>query len=105
MQLKTLEPKISFFGEGAKRLPNTSFFAVPDASSMTLMMGLDLAGVSVSTGTACSSGKVGESRAIVAMGRTDEAPKGAIRVSFGKDSTTADVESFIQAWTKIRPVA
>ncbi len=102
MQLKTLEPKISFFGEGAKRLPNTSFFAVPDASSMTLMMGLDLAGVSVSTGTACSSGKVGESRAIVAMGRTDEAPKGAIRVSFGKDSTTADVESFIQAWTKIR---
>jgi len=48
-ELKHIEPNIVFFGDGAKRLPNTSFFAVPDASSMTLMMGLDLAGISVST--------------------------------------------------------
>ena len=58
-RLKELEPKIAFFGDKAKRLPNTSFFAVPDASSMTLMMALDLEGVSVSRGTACSSGIVG----------------------------------------------
>lgn len=103
-ELKAIEPNIAFFGEGADRLPNTSFFAVPDASSMTLMMGLDLAGVSVSTGTACSSGKVGESRAIVAMGRTAQAPKGAIRVSFGDNAQLNDVEDFIIAWAKVRRI-
>lgn len=103
-ELKALEPKITVFGNGAERLPNTSFFAVPDASSMTLMMGLDLEGVSVSTGTACSSGKVGESRAIVAMGRTAEAPKGALRVSFGDNAMLNDVENFIRAWKKVRRI-
>lgn len=103
-ELKAIEPNIIFFGEGADRLPNTSFFAVPDASSITLMMGLDLAGVSVSTGTACSSGKVGESRAIVAMGRSADAPKGAIRVSLGNNSTAQDVKTFISAWMKVRRI-
>jgi len=103
-RLKALEPNIVFFGEKAKRLPNTSFFAVPDASSMTLMMALDLEGVSVSTGTACSSGKVGASRAITAMGRSDEAPKGAIRVSLGKETTPEDIEAFIRTWVKLRRI-
>jgi cysteine desulfurase len=102
--LKDIEPNIVIFGEGADRLPNTSFFAVPDASSMTLMMGLDLEGVSVSTGTACSSGKVGESRAIVAMGRSADAPKGAIRVSFGDNALVNDVEDFYNAWIKVRRI-
>lgn len=101
-ELKMLEPDLVIFGEGVDRLPNTSFFAVPDASSMTLMMALDLEGVSVSTGTACSSGKIGESRAIRAMGRLDEAPKGAIRVSFGNNGQLNDVEDFLKAWMKIR---
>ena len=103
-RLKALEPNIAFFGDKAKRLPNTSFFAVPDTSSMTLMMALDLEGVSVSTGTACSSGKVGASRAITAMGRSDEAPKGAIRVSLGRDTTAKDVDAFISTWTKLRRI-
>ena len=103
-RLKELEPKIAFFGDKAKRLPNTSFFAVPDASSMTLMMALDLEGVSVSRGTACSSGIVGASRAITAMGRSDEAPKGAIRVSLGRDATTKDVDEFISIWVKLRRI-
>ena len=103
-ELKAIEPNIVIFGEGAERLPNTSFFAVPDAASMTLMMALDLEGVSVSTGTACSSGKVGESRAIVAMGRASEAPKGAIRVSFGDSAILNEVEDFISAWTKVRRI-
>ena len=102
--LKEIEPNIVIFGEAAERLPNTSFFAVPDASSMTLMMALDLEGVSVSTGTACSSGKVGESRAIVAMGRSAEAPKGAIRVSFGDNSKINEVHTFISAWMKLRRI-
>jgi cysteine desulfurase len=103
-ELKAIESNIVFFGDKAERLPNTSFFAVPDASSMTLMMGLDLQGVSVSTGTACSSGKTGESRAIRAMGRTAEAPKGAIRVSFGNNAILNEVEDFLSAWKKIRRI-
>lgn len=100
--LKTMEPALMIFGESEKRLPNTSFFAVPDVASNTLMMNLDLQGISVSTGMACSSGKVGASRAITAMRRTDEAPKGALRVSLGYNSTQADVEGFLSAWAKIR---
>lgn len=101
-ELKKMEAELVIFGDGADRLPNTSFFAVPDASSMTLMMALDLEGISVSTGTACSSGKVGESRSIKAMGRLDEAPKGAIRVSFGDNAILNEVEDFLVAWSKIR---
>jgi len=100
--LKAMEPSLTIFGEASDRLPNTSFFALPDTSSMTTMMALDLEGVSVSTGTACSSGKVGASRAITAMGLSDKAPKGAIRVSLGYNSTMADVEHFLSAWAKIR---
>jgi len=84
------------------RLPNTSFIAVPDMSNNTLMMNLDLQGISVSTGTACSSGVVGASRALTAMGRSADAPKGAIRISLGYNSTHADVEAFLSAWAKIR---
>ena len=69
---------------------------------MTTMMALDLEGISVSTGTACSSGKVGASRAITAMGRSDEAPKGAVRVSFGYTSKQADVDNILKAWAKVR---
>ena len=100
--LKSMEPDLTIFGEGVERLPNTSFFAIPDVSSMTTMMSLDLEGISVSTGTACSSGKVGESRTIKAMGLTDKSPKGAIRISFGYNSTMADVEHVLSAWAKIR---
>ena len=102
--LKAMEPEITVFGEGAPRLPNTSFFAVPDAGSMTLMMQLDLAGIAVSTGTACSSGKTGESRVLQAMGVADKAPKGAIRVSLGRNTKAADIETFLNAWAKVRRI-
>ncbi len=100
--LKSMEPKLTIFGEDAPRLPNTLFFAVPDTPSSTLMMGLDLAGISVSTGLACSSGKVGASRAVTAMGLADKAPNGAIRISLGYTSKPEDAETFLQAWAKIR---
>lgn len=100
--LKTMEPNLTIFGETADRLPNTLFFAVPDAASSTLMMALDLEGISVSTGLACSSGKVGASRAVTAMGLADKAPKGAIRISLGYTSKPEDAGTFLQAWAKIR---
>ena len=68
------------------------------------MMQLDIEGLSVSTGTACSSGKTGESRSVKAMGRLDAAPKGVIRVSFGPTSVMTDVEAFLNAWRKIRKI-
>lgn len=102
--LKSLDPDLIILGEGADRLPNTSFFAVPDTSSMTLMMRLDLEGISVSTGTACSSGKAGESRAVRAMGLSDKVPNGAIRVSLGYNSTMTDAGAFLEAWSKIRKI-
>ena len=100
--LKAMEPTLTIFGIDAPRLPNTLFFAVPDTASSTLMMALDLTGVSVSTGLACSSGKVGASRAVTAMGLADKAPQGAIRISLGYTSKPEDAETFLQAWAKIR---
>ncbi len=104
--LKTMETDLVIFGETVPRLPNTSFFAVPDTAASTLMMALDLEGISVSTGLACSSGKMGgktgASRAITAMGLADKAPQGAIRLSLGYTSQTEDAETFLNAWAKIR---
>jgi len=100
--LKEMEPELIIFGEGADRVPNTSFFAIPDTASSTLMMGLDLEGISVSIGTACSSGKVGASRAVTAMGLADKAPNGCIRMSLGYTSQPEDAERFLDAWAKIR---
>lgn len=100
--LKAMESGLTIFGEAAPRLPNTLFFAVPDAASSTLMMALDLEGISVSTGLACSSGKVGASRAVTAMGLADKAPKGAIRISLGYTSKPEDADIFLNAWAKIR---
>jgi len=102
VELKRLEPNLVIFGEGCERLPNTSFFAVPDSSSMTLMMALDIEGISVSRGMACSSGKTDASKALTAMGRLDDAPQGAIRLSLGYNNTMEEAERFISAWAKIR---
>ena len=101
-ELRAMESDLTVFGETEARLPNTSFFAVPDASSMTLMMGLDVEGISVSRGMACSSGKTDASKALTAMGRMDDAPQGAIRISLGYNSTMDEAEHFLNAWAKIR---
>jgi len=100
--VKDMEPSGVIFGEDCERLPNTSFIAVPDSSSMTLMMALDIEGISVSRGMACSSGKTDASKALTAMGRLDDAPQGAIRISLGYDSTMEEAERFLDAWAKIR---
>ena len=100
--LSEMEPELFIFSKDVGRLPNTSFFAVPDAASQTLLMALDLEGISVSTGTACASGKVGASRAVTAMGLLDVSPQGCLRVSLGYTSTKSDVEAFLKAWAKIR---
>lgn len=91
--LRAIAPDATIFGEGAPRLGNASSFAVPGLKSAVAMMGLDLAGISVSSGSACSSGKVGPSHVLAAMGVPATLSEGALRVSFGWTSTSADVEA------------
>jgi len=82
------------------RLANTSCLALPGASSETLLMALDLAGVAVSAGSACSSGKVKASHVLQAMGLGADIAGSAIRVSLGWDSKAADIERFLAAWNE-----
>jgi len=86
-------------GKGAPRLPNTLFLSVPDWESPQALIVLDLDGVMVSAGSACSSGKTKPSRTIVAMGRMDLAT-GGVRVSGGWGTAEDDWSRFAAAWTK-----
>lgn len=88
-----------FYGQGEYRLPNTSFFSMPDMKAETLQIALDLAGFATSPGSACSSGKVGASHVLKAMGVKSN--EGAIRVSLGPTSSQRDVEMFLEAFAKI----
>ncbi len=90
---------LTIFGESAPRLPNTSCFAIPGWKGETQVMQLDLAGFAVSAGSACSSGKVGPSRVLKAMGFDDITASSAIRVSMGPTTTKDEVSRFIDAWT------
>ena len=86
---------------GGARLGNVINFAVPGVKSATAMMALDLMGLSVSSGSACSSGKVGPSHVLAAMGVAPELAECALRVSLGWTSTAADVDAFVAGYQSI----
>jgi cysteine desulfurase len=88
-------------GAGAPRLPNTSCIVLPGVKSETQVMALDLAGIAVSAGAACSSGKVRPSHVMTAMGASAEEAAAAIRVSLGWTSADGDVERFVEAWSRL----
>ncbi|MFO1123708.1 MAG: cysteine desulfurase family protein [Hyphomicrobiales bacterium] len=90
------------FGRSAERLPNTTCFAAPGMDAETLLMGFDLAGIAVSSGSACSSGKVARSHVLDAMGIAPEISRAAIRVSLGWTTTAEDIEHFIATWRRLR---
>ena len=94
-------PDAIIFGGKASRLPNTSYFAVPGIEAQTLLMGLDLEGVAVSSGAACSSGKVKRSHVLDAMGVEPDLARGAVRISFGWNSGEEDVALFGQGFEKV----
>ncbi|HEX3916460.1 MAG TPA: cysteine desulfurase family protein [Caulobacteraceae bacterium] len=100
MAAQAMQAGAVVLGEGAARLPQTLCFAAEGFGSELQVMGLDLAGVMVSAGAACSSGKVKPSRVIEAMGRADLAPS-AIRISGGWASTAADWARTGEAWTEL----
>lgn len=85
------------FGRGVKRLPNTSNFALPGVAAETAVIGMDLEGVAISSGAACSSGKVRSSRVLAAMGVEPDVARSALRVSFGHLSQGRDVDAVLAA--------
>ncbi|MDZ7908956.1 MAG: aminotransferase class V-fold PLP-dependent enzyme [Gemmobacter sp.] len=87
-------------GKGGARLPNTLCLVTPGWKGETQVMQMDLAGVAVSAGSACSSGKVKASRVLRAMGFDDVAAASALRVSIGPDTTEDEVLRFADAWVK-----
>jgi cysteine desulfurase len=99
-RLFELAPETVPFGAQAPRLPNTLAFAIPGLAAATLLMRLDLEGIAVSSGSACSSGKVGPSHVLAAMEVEPALASGAIRVSLGWASAAADVEAFAAAMAK-----
>jgi cysteine desulfurase len=88
------------FGRNAERLPNTSLFMAPGIRAETALINLDLEGFAVSSGSACSSGKVTVSHVLTAMGIPGDLAAGAIRVSIGPANSENDVDRFLKAWTK-----
>ena len=86
---------------GSPRLPNTTLLTLPGGKAETLVIQLDLAGIAVSAGSACSSGKVKRSHVLEAMGLAPEIADGTIRISLGATTTEAEVERFVAAWGKI----
>ncbi len=99
--LRAEAPELLIFGSEAERLPNTSCLALPGLTAEILIMALDLAGVAVGAGAACSSGKIQSSHVLAAMGVGDDAAKAAIRVSLGWSTTSIDVDRFVDAWITV----
>jgi cysteine desulfurase len=99
--LSAISPRAVIFGDNAERLPNTTLFALEGVKAETAVIAFDLDGVAVSSGAACSSGKVQPSHVLAAMGVSPGLLRGAVRVSLGWTTTKADVERFLSAWRKL----
>ncbi|MEN0040384.1 MAG: cysteine desulfurase family protein [Pseudomonadota bacterium] len=93
--------KLHFFGRGTERAANVACFAVEGIEAQTALIAFDLAGVALSSGSACSSGKVGVSHVLSTMGVAEHVARGALRVSYGWNSTEADRDAFLAAFDKI----
>jgi cysteine desulfurase len=100
-RIAQLAPAMRVFGLGAERLPNTSCLTMPGVSNHTQLIEFDLAGIAVSTGSACSSGKVGPSHVLAAMGVDADQAASAVRISLGWASIPDDVDRFVDAWGRL----
>ncbi len=94
-------PGTMIFAAEVPRLPNTSLFTVPGLRAETAVIGFDLEGIAVSSGAACSSGKVQPSHVLEAMGFPPDLAQSAVRLSLGWSTTETEVESAVQAWRKL----
>lgn len=89
-------------GAGAPRLANTSALALPGVPAESQILALDLAGIAVGAGAACSSGKIARSHVLAAMGLSDAIAMATIRVSLASTTTDADIDAFLSAWADLR---
>jgi cysteine desulfurase len=94
-------PGVIVFADRVTRLPNTTLFTLPGLKAETAVIGFDLAGIAVSSGSACSSGKVQPSHVLEAMGSGPELAQGAVRLSLGWSTSDADVDRCLEAWRKL----
>ena len=101
--LRAATPEAVIFAAGADRLPNTTLVALPGIKAETALIAFDLNGFGVSSGSACSSGKVGASHVLAAMGVEPALARGAIRISLGPRTTENEVESLLIAWKRLVP--
>jgi cysteine desulfurase len=92
---------IIVFSSDVPRLPNTTLFTAPGLKAETAVIGFDLAGIAVSSGSACSSGKVQPSHVLAAMGFRPDLAQGAVRVSLGWSTSATDVDLAVKAWLKL----
>ena len=99
--LRAISSQAVILGAAAERLPNTTLLALDGIKAETAVIALDLEGVAVSAGAACSSGKVQSSHVLAAMGVSPALGRGAVRVSLGWTTTKADIERFLSAWRKL----
>jgi cysteine desulfurase len=94
-------PGMILFAADAPRLPNTTLFTVSGLKAETAVIGFDLGGIAVSSGSACSSGKVQPSHVLAAMGFGRELAEGAVRLSLGWSTSEADIDLALEAWRKL----
>jgi cysteine desulfurase len=99
--LRSASPDLVVFGAAAQRLANTTLFALPGIKAETAVIAFDLEGIAVSSGAACSSGKVQPSHVLAAMGVPPELARGAVRLSLGPTTTQTDIDRTIQAWIRM----
>ena len=97
--MRSMAPELVFHGERSQRLPNTTFFSLEGLKSETGQIAFDIEGVALSAGSACTSGKVGESHVLKAMGLDPR--MGALRISIGSSTTDRDIERTLAAFGKI----
>lgn len=100
-RLLQIAPGVEIFGQSAPRVANTCQFAIPGLKGDTTLIQLDLAGVAVSSGSACSSGKVAASHVLVAMGYDADLANSAIRMSLGWNSVSGDIDALLVQLAKI----
>jgi cysteine desulfurase len=100
-QLLGIAPDLAIHGRDAPRVGNTSCFGAPGLAAETLLIALDLAGIAVSSGAACSSGAVEPSPVLLAMGVPEAAAREAIRVSLGWETTRADIDRLVETWVDV----
>jgi len=97
-----LAPEAVIVGAGAPRLTNTSALALPGIPAESQILALDLAGISVGAGAACSSGKISRSHVLTAMKLPDDIAMATIRISLAPSTVEADIDAFLGAWGDLR---